>query len=78
VTKKAGEKKKKQGKKLGRIVARKRRALTAMRWQEIGMERGMKKAQDTKKTKSERQEYGALTNTAMRWGEAGQGDEKSE
>jgi len=48
-----------------------------MRWQEIGMERGTKKAQDTKKTKSERQEYGALTNTAMHWGEAGQGDEKS-
>jgi len=32
VTKKAGEKKKARGEKLGRIVARKRRALTAMRW----------------------------------------------
>jgi len=107
VTKKAGEKKKARGKKLGQIVARKRHALTAMRWREIVMERGMKKARDTKKTKSEsenmghsqiqqcvgerldretkkasekkqsdKQKYGALTNTAMCWGEAGQGDKK--
>jgi len=53
VTKKAGEKKKREartrltamvGKKLGQIVARKRHALTAMRWQEIGMEGGTKKS----------------------------------
>ena len=58
MTKKAGEKKKARGEKLGRIVAQKRRALTAMRWREIVMERGMKKAWDTKKTKSESENTG--------------------
>jgi len=74
-TKKAGEKTSKKqeygsltvivGKKLGWIVAQKRHTLTAVHWQEVGMERGTKKVQDSEK--SERRKYVALTNTAMCW-----------
>jgi len=37
------------GKRLGRIVAQKKRALTAMHWREVGMGKGTKRAQDSEK-----------------------------
>ena len=42
----------------------------------LGWTRAQKKRGTVKKKKSKRREYGALT--AMRWGEVGQGHEKSE
>ena len=51
-------------------------ALTVMIDKRLGWTMAQKKCGTVKKRKSKRREYGALT--AMRWGEVGQGHEKSE
>ena len=51
------------------------RALTAMVDKRLGWTMAQKKHRTVKKRKSKRREYRALT--AMRWGEVGQGHEKS-